>query len=142
MISPITLLPMSQEEINTFNNVIGKYISIYGNSYILKSNSCSDLDIDLKSINEDILNERKSGNNQNILSYLSFVKSMVQNKFNDADCRNKIEMTRAESLAKELTKSSIIQEQKVLGSSQKDQSVYVILGGLVLVVGLYVLIKK
>jgi hypothetical protein len=41
-----------------------------------------------------------------------------------------------------ITKTSIEQEKKVLGSSKKEENIYIGVGALVLLVGLFIVLKK
>jgi hypothetical protein len=62
--------------------------------------------------------------------------------FSSLDCRNKIEQIRLDESGMLLTKQSAVSESNVLPSSYKEQYIYIGLGSLVLLVGLYVIAKK
>jgi hypothetical protein len=66
----------------------------------------------------------------------------LENTFVNSDCRNAIEKKRLEESAKIITKQSAIQEQNVLPSNYKEQYLYIGLGAVVLLTGLYVITKK
>jgi hypothetical protein len=66
----------------------------------------------------------------------------LENKFVDLDCRNEIEQKRLEESGMLLTKQSAVSESNVLPSNYKEQYLYIGLGSLVLLVGLYVITKK
>ena len=88
--------------------------------------------------------------NQNVNSFfgstldniLPTVIMKVENAFVDGGCRNKIEEIRLEESALLLSTQSAIQEKNVLPSNYKEQYIYIGLGSLVLLVGLYVIAKK
>ena len=88
--------------------------------------------------------------NQNVNSFfgstldniLPTVIMKVENAFVDGGCRNKIEQIRLEESALLLSTQSAIQEKNVLPSNYKEQYIYIGLGSLVLLVGLYVIAKK
>ncbi len=73
---------------------------------------------------------------------LQIVIKTLENKFVDLDCRNKIEQIRLDESGMLLTKQSAVSESNVLPSSYKEQYIYIGLGSLVLLVGLYVIAKK
>ena len=60
----------------------------------------------------------------------------------DLDCRNKIEQIRLDESGNLVTKQSATQEQNVLPTNYKEQYLYIGLGSIVLLVGLYVIAKK
>jgi len=57
-------------------------------------------------------------------------------------CADKIETLRQKETAVLITKTSIDQEKKVLGSSKKEENIYIGVGALVLLVGLIIVVKK
>lgn len=73
---------------------------------------------------------------------LPTVIKTLENTFVDSDCRNQIEKKRLDESAKILTKQSTTQEQNVLSSNYKEQYLYIGLGAVVLLTGLYVITKK
>jgi hypothetical protein len=73
---------------------------------------------------------------------LPHVIKILENTSVDSDCRNKIEEIRLEESALLLSTQSAIQEKNVLPSNYKEQYIYIGLGSLVLLVGLYVIAKK
>jgi hypothetical protein len=66
----------------------------------------------------------------------------IENSSTSSDCRNKIEQIRLDESGMLLTKQSAVSESNVLPSSYKEQYIYIGLGSLVLLVGLYVIAKK
>jgi hypothetical protein len=66
----------------------------------------------------------------------------LESLFSRLDCRNDIEYKRLVESAEILTGKSTISESNVLPSSYKEQYLYIGLGSLVLLVGLYIIAKK
>jgi hypothetical protein len=66
----------------------------------------------------------------------------IENSSTNSDCRNEIEQKRLEESGMLLTKQSAVSESNVLPSNYKEQYLYIGLGSLVLLVGLYVITKK
>jgi hypothetical protein len=66
----------------------------------------------------------------------------LENSFLLLDCRNQIEKKRLDESGQILTKQSFAQEKNVLTSNYNEQYIYIGLGALVLLVGLYVISKK
>jgi hypothetical protein len=62
--------------------------------------------------------------------------------FASNSCSDKIETQRQKETAVLITKTSIEQEKKVLGSSKKEENIYIGVGALVLLVGLFIVVKK
>jgi len=67
---------------------------------------------------------------------------ILENTSVDSDCRNKIEQIRLDESGSLLTKQSAISESNVLPSNYKEQYLYIGLGSVVLLVGLYIIAKK
>ncbi len=66
----------------------------------------------------------------------------LENSSTLSDCRNVIEQKRLEESANLITKQSAIQEGNVLPANYKEQYLYIGLGSVVLLVGLYLIAKK
>lgn len=66
----------------------------------------------------------------------------IENSSILSDCRNVIEQKRLEESANLITKQSVIQEGNVLPANYKEQYLYIGLGSVVLLVGLYLISKK
>jgi hypothetical protein len=62
--------------------------------------------------------------------------------FASNSCADKIETLRQKETGVLITKTSIAQEKSVLGSSKKEENIYIGVGALVLLVGLFIVIKK
>jgi hypothetical protein len=90
---------------------------------------------------ETAYKERRDYVNQ-MLDLLPKKILQIENASTMSDCRNLIEQKRLEESAEILTKQAIVQESNVLSSNFKEQYLYIGLGSLVLLVGLYVITKK
>jgi hypothetical protein len=66
----------------------------------------------------------------------------IENKLVELNCRDEIEKIRLEESAKILTQQSAKSEQNFLKESNTEQYIYIGAGALVLLVGLYVILKK
>ena len=74
--------------------------------------------------------------------YTEKTKDSLENRFTLSDCRDKIEQKRVVESGKLITKQAIEQEKSILKKNEAEQFVYIGLGSLVLLVGLYLIIKK
>jgi len=63
-------------------------------------------------------------------------------KFKKINCRDKIEALRIRTFADALNEMAIKSEKSVLGKGFEEQKTYIFLGSLVLLLGLYVVLKK
>lgn len=116
------------------------------NKYSIKPENCYKLDENLKLITDEIALETKkllSGNaNSEYIKALQSRKASYEINFNQYDCVNKIEEDRLKESANLITKASINQEKSVLDKSFITQKVYIGVGALVLITGLYIVLKK
>ena len=114
--------------------------------YPVKPENCYKLDENLKLITDELALETKKllSNNANreYIKALQSRKNSYELNFTQADCRNKIEEDRLKESANLLTKTAIGQEKDVVDKSFNLQKVYIGVGALVLVVGLYIVLKK
>jgi hypothetical protein len=114
--------------------------------YSIKPENCYKLDENLKLITDELALETKKlltgGANREYIKALQSRKSSYEGSFTQADCRNKIEEDRLKESANLLTKTAIGQEKDVVDKSFNLQKVYIGVGALVLVVGLYIVLKK
>jgi len=114
--------------------------------YSIKPENCYKLDINLKLIRDEIVVESKkllggNGNNE-YLKALQSRKNSYEIRFNQDKCRDKIEEDRLRESANLITKASINQEKSVLDKSLTTQYIYIGFGALVLMTGLYIVLKK
>jgi hypothetical protein len=144
LINPINLKPMSNGEFAIFKAVASKYLHISpnGRSQRVLANTCTDLDRDIKLISQELTEFRKRQDMQTQINFLMYANKLVLAKFDQFDCRDRIEQTRIEDMAKTITKSAITQEKSVLGKSSKENTVYIIIGSLVVLSSLVILLKS
>ena len=144
MRNPINLKPMSNEEFNIFKLVASKYlyISPNGGSKGVISNTCIDLDKDAKQILDELVVLRNSQDKQVHINFLVYANRLVLNKFNIFNCRNRIENTRLDEAGNVSTKFSIKSEQSVIGKSNSQTNVYIVIGGLVILSTLVILLTN
>lgn len=114
--------------------------------YPLKSENCYKLDENIKLITDELAVETKKlitgGANREYIKSLQSRKSSYEINFSQSDCRNKIEEDRLKESANLLTKTAIGQEKNVVDKSFNLQKVYIGVGALILIIGLYVVLKK
>jgi hypothetical protein len=114
--------------------------------YSIKPENCYKLDQNLKLIRDEIVDETKKllsgGGNREYLKALQSRKSSYEINFTQDKCRDKIEEDRLRESANLITKQSINQEKSVLDKSFTAQKVYIGVGAVVLLVGLYIVLKK
>lgn len=144
LLNPINLQPMSNSEFAIFKAVASKYlyISPNGKSVRVLANTCADLDRDIKLISEELNEFRKRQDKQTQINFLMYANELVFQRFNQFSCRDKIEETRIEDTAQSITKFAITQEKSVLGKSSKENTVYIIIGSLVVLSSLLILLKS
>jgi hypothetical protein len=144
MLNPINLNPMSNEELNIYKLVTSKYLNtdIKAGKTSVIANTCIDLDRDLKKISEELTEFRKTQNKQTHINFLMYANDLLLTKFDQFSCRDRIEQTRIDDMAQTITKSAITQEKSVLGKSSKENTVYIIIGSLVVLSSLVILLKS
>jgi hypothetical protein len=109
--------------------------------------NCVDLDLQLKKISDKILQQRKlnplpSTEQRAYLEALELKKSGWEGTFGTKGCRDIIENIRLTTSAVESSKFAIRAEQQVLPKNEKDQSLYIGLGAVVMLIGLYIVLKE
>jgi len=109
--------------------------------------NCADLDKQIKRISDRLLTERKkdplpSVEQKAFIDALELKKTGWESMWATNNCRDIIEKIRLQSMAVTETSSAIKQETSVLDKSKKDESLYIGLGGVVLLVGLYIVLNK
>lgn len=116
------------------------------NKYPLKPENCYKIDENLKLIVDEISSETKkllTGQADRLyIKELEIRKLAYENTFNQKNCRDKIEEDRFNENAIIITKSAITQETNVLGKNYNEQKIYIGIGALVLLAGLYMVLKK
>ena len=90
--------------------------------------------------------------NQAIRDRVTYIDKMIEilpkyikeleAEFNSKKCRDEFEQIRLRDMASALTKNASIQEQSVLGKNFKEQYIYIGIGSGILLLALYVVLKK
>jgi hypothetical protein len=109
--------------------------------------NCVSLDKDIKRISDKILEERKKSplpslQQRAYLEALEGKKSEWQGTFDTKSCRDIIEKIRLTTGAVEQSKFAIKAEQQILPKNEKDQNLYIGLGAVVMLIGLYIVLKE
>jgi hypothetical protein len=108
--------------------------------------NCVSLDKDIKKISDKLVVERKKSPLPNLqqkayLEALERKKSIFESTFANKGCRDIIENIRLTTGAVEESKFAIKAEQQILPANEKDQSIYIGLGAVVMLIGLYIVLK-
>jgi hypothetical protein len=109
--------------------------------------TCAELDLEIKKSNGKLENlyllvSRGSVEYNTSINITKQKIADLEAKFSKLNCRDKIEAIRIRSFADALTETAIKSEKSILGKGFKEQKTYIALGGLVLLLGLYVVTKK
>ena len=109
--------------------------------------NCVDLDKQLKKISDKLAEQRKlsplpSLQQRAYLEALELKKTGWEGMFGTKGCRDIIENIRLTTGAVESSKFAIKAEQQVLPKNEKDQNLYIGLGAVVMLIGLYIVLKK
>ena len=115
-------------------------------SYYEKVKSCKFTDEQIKN-KKDLISELAKGvvagrSNPSDLQQLNKELLGQENIFAENDCRNLIEYERLAESGMILTEQSVKSEQNFLKGSNTEQYIYIGAGALVLLVGVYVILKK
>lgn len=111
---------------------------------------CAGFDVAMKQYKQMILDLRKkalttsglSKNEELLLVRHQISLNETENKFTNLNCRDKIETRRLTDSAIVSTKLAEQVENQVLGKNEKERYVYLGAGGLVLLTGLFIILKK
>jgi hypothetical protein len=87
-----------------------------------------------------IQTKKEYGEKMNVLLSLLILK--MENAFTEATCRNEIEKRRLNDMASVITQQAIEQEKSVLSPNFKEQYIYIGIGAVVLLLGLYLVSRK
>ena len=152
MLNPITNNPFESwtNEWFLYDNITKPYLdNNYNNgAKQVRSNNCIDLDIDLKRITDQIAKYTKiqagfpSEGMKKEIEFLAYTKSLISEKFNDYNCLDKIEQTRLDETAKIATITSIEAEKTVLGKSDLETKIYILIGSAILITTVIILTNK
>lgn len=144
LIDPNAMIGISPLLYSTYD---ATYRSLYLPTGDLKANTCGDLDISVKKLNSDLMSMYDllgSGltNYKSIIATTEKAKLDTEEKIKKFNCRAKIEAERTKDLIGVQTKSDIKAEESIVSKSFKEQKAYIILGGLILLTGFYIAVKK
>jgi hypothetical protein len=110
--------------------------------YPLNSN-CFDLDEHISNIMSEIVNLRRVPNpNSGLINKMESWKTGLEFAFKGKRCRDFIEMTRIQEGGKIQTELASKQESEIIPKKNREQLVYIALGGVVLLTSLYLLIPS
>lgn len=112
------------------------------NQYGWSGGSCVQLDKLIKDVRDRIVLERGKLSDEYYIQALSDQKNVLELIFASNSCADKIETLRQNESAVLVTKQSIEQEKSVLKPSNTDQKIYIVGGAVILLVGLFILVKK
>jgi hypothetical protein len=111
--------------------------------YPSKAENCYKTDQNLKLVRDEIVALLLTGNaNREYIKALQERKELYELTFNRNKCRDKIEEDRLRESANLITKASINQEKSVIDKSFTEQKIYIGVGALFLILGLYIVLKK
>jgi hypothetical protein len=141
---------MKKEQFNNFINLsIGNSSKLnevkdrVQSQYAWNGGTCVQLDKLIKDVRDRVVSERlKSDSDNYYIQALLDQKAVLEMSFASNSCADKIETLRQKETGVLITKTSIAQEKSVLGSSKKEENIYIGVGALVLLVGLFIVIKK
>lgn len=142
------LLDTDQKTYNTKNCVLNIKSDIKVSNASFQE--CAGLDNGIREFKQKILDLRKKAlttsgltKNEDILVVrLESDLNQRENEFTNKNCRDKIETIRLTDTAVVSTKLAEEMERQVLGRNQKEKYVYIGVGGLVLLTGLFIVLKK
>jgi hypothetical protein len=111
---------------------------------------CKNIDESLRTTKNEILELQKKALTTSGLTkvdefWLGVKKKAVntyENQFADTNCRDKIETKRLTATAVVSTKLAEKMEEQVLGRNENEKKFYIGVGGLVLLTGLFIILKK
>lgn len=114
--------------------------------FYYEGKDCLVVDEMLKKINQAIVSERNKKlagkGNDYYINALVKRETDMKNYFAYSECRDKIEKLRLTESAKLITEQAIASEQQVLGKNYTEQTIYFGIGAVVLITGLYIILKK
>jgi len=124
---------------NAFDRVKAEFGSVPYN--------CVQLDQSIKKVSDKLAEERKKSSLPNVqqkayLEALEAKKNYFEGIFATKGCRDIIEEIRITTGAVESSKFAIKAEQQILPKNEKDQNLYIGLGAVVMLIGLYIVLKK
>lgn len=137
----------------TWDKAQAKAFDLVQNQFGSLPLNCVSLDKNLKDLQQAIINAYKmplsfdeQGNadlyQKAYKAQLELKKSNWESVFATHDCAGVIEKIRLQSMANVETTSAIKQETSVLGTNNKNQNLYIGIGAVVMLVGLFIVLEK
>ena len=113
------------------------------NEFGAGENNCVSLDLTIKKLIDRIASESLKPNQDKFyISALQDRKGAYEAGFAKNQCSDKIEKSRQIESSILLTQQAIKSEQAVLPKNNTEQNIYIGAGALILLVGLYIIVKK
>jgi len=129
--------------ISQYEKDINKATERVQNEFGTGASDCVSLDLLIKKLSDKIVSERlKSNPDTYYLKALEERKNAMESGFTRNSCSQKIEKSRQIESSLLLTKGAIESEESVLTKNNVEQKIYIGVGALVLLVGLYIIVKK
>jgi len=127
----------------SYDTLMSEAIQKVQNEFGTGASDCVSLDLLIKRLSDKIVSERLKSNPDNYyLKALEDIKTTMEFGFTNNSCSQKIEKSRQIESGLLLTKGAIESEESVLTKNNVEQKIYIGLGALVLLVGLYIIVKK
>jgi hypothetical protein len=135
------------------NNALAKAFDLVQSQFGSLPLNCVSLDSEMKRLQQAIIDVYKmpltydEQGNANIYQeaykeQLLLKKANWENIFANHKCRDVIENIRLASIANTETTSAIKQEASILGTSTKNENLYIGIGAVILLVGLFIVLEK
>lgn len=119
---------------------------VFWEEYYGMPDTCVDLDKTIKNISDKIVLERKKLSlNQYQNAYIEALESkkrMMETSFAKNGCRDIIENIKLLETGISQTKYAIKSEQQVMSKNEIDQKLYIAIGGIMVLVALYIVLNK
>ena len=119
---------------------------VFWEEYYGMPDTCVDLDKAIKNISDKIVLERKklslNGYQNAYIEALESKKELMETSFARNGCRDIIENIKLLETGIAQTKYAIKSEQQVLSKNEIDQKLYIAIGGIMVLVALYIVLNK
>jgi hypothetical protein len=113
------------------------------NEFYTIDKDCVTLDNTIKKLTDKIASETSKSNIDKAYIYaLENYKMQRERDFTYNNCSQKIEKVKQIESGILITKEAIKSEEAIISKNNKEQKIYVGVGALILIVGLYIIVKK
>jgi hypothetical protein len=130
-------------KLSNYEKSVSDAVQRVQNEFGSKESNCISLDLTIKKLRDKLVSESLKSNKDNFyISALSDRKGVYESGFASNRCADKIEKSRQIESAVLLTKEAIKSEESILPKSNSEQKIYIGVGALILLVGLYIIVKK